>query len=391
MATPSEQHSSSKLSLDSSDFAHTNPGTLAGRFMRLFWHPVYRSQDLAAGRVVPIKIMGEDFTLYRGEGGKAHLLAHRCAHRGTQLSVGRVEGDCVRCFYHGWKYDSSGQCVEQPAEEASFAEKIRIRNYPTEEYLGLVFGYFGEGTPPPLPRYPEFEGEGVLEIETFVRPCNYFNDLDNAADPLHVTFVHGQSRIDINRFIDASKMSAEETDFGLAINIPRTTHGTGLRINQFGMPNIQLLKLPPVDKQESEWRDFISWRVPVTDHEYVSFNLNMVHILGAAAEDYRAARARLLATATATAAELAKEVLAGKTTIGDVRHRLPDVVRLQDDVVLVAQGVIPNRSQDHLGRSDVGVILLRKIWRRELEVIAKGQTPKSWIRSPATLATSGLN
>ena len=390
MSTPQRVDESASIS-DPADFVYTNPGTLAGKFMRRFWQPVYRSQDLRAGRLVPIKIMAEDFTLYRGQGGAAHLLAQRCAHRATQLSLGTVEGDCVRCFYHGWKYDSSGQCVEQPAENASFAEQIRIRSYPTEEYLGVIFCYFGDKDPPPLPRYPEFEGEGVLEIETFVRPCNYYNDLDNAADPLHVTFVHGQSRIEINRSIDASKMSAEETDFGLAIKIPRTTHGAGLRINQFGMPNIQLLKLPPIDEMETEWRDFISWRVPVTDHEYVSFNLNMVHIFGDAADAYRACRADLLATGTATAAELAEEVLAGKTTIEDVKHRLPDVVRLQDDVVLVAQGVIPKRSQDHLGRSDVGVILLRKLWRRELEAIKKGQTPKNWIRSPGTVATSGLN
>jgi 5,5'-dehydrodivanillate O-demethylase len=78
----------------------------------------------------PIRIMSEDFTLYRGEGGTPHVVAYRCAHRGTQLSTGWVEADCLRCFYPGWKYDGSGQCVEQPAEDASFAQKVRIRSYP---------------------------------------------------------------------------------------------------------------------------------------------------------------------------------------------------------------------------------------------------------------------
>ena len=359
--------------------------------MRMFWQPVYRSQDLAAGKVAPVRIMGEDFTLYRGESGAAYLLAPRCAHRETQLSVGRVEGDCIRCFYHGWKYEASGQCVEQPAEDASFAGKIRIRSYPVKEYLGLVFAYLGEGPPPLLPRFTEFDTDGVLEAETFLRPCNYFNDLDNACDPLHVTFVHGDSRIDINRFIDAANLSAEENDFGLSITVPRTTHGGGLRVNQYGMPNIQMLKLPPVEKAETEWRDFLSWRVPVTDYEYVSFNLNMVHINGDDASRYKAARAEAFAKATATAAELAPDVLAGRTIIEEVKHRIPDVVRLQDDVVLVAQGVIPDRTQDHLGRSDVGVILLRKIWRRELGALDKGQPLKRWARTPAVVATSGLS
>ena len=126
------------------DFYYTGPGTLAGRYMRKFWHPVCRAEDLQPGWAKPIKILGEEFTLYRGEGGKPHVVDFRCAHRQTQLSVGWVEDDCIRCRFHGWKYDSSGQCVEQPAEKESFAEKIRIRSCPTEEYLKLIFVYFGD-------------------------------------------------------------------------------------------------------------------------------------------------------------------------------------------------------------------------------------------------------
>src|SRR5437879_2579298 len=142
-----------------SDFVHTGPGTLAGRFMRGFWQPVHRAEDLPSGRTKPIKIMSEEFTLYRGEGGAPHVVANRCAHRGTQLSTGWVEGDCVRCFYHGWKYDGTGQCVEQPAEDASFPAKVRIRAYPTEEYLDLIWAYLGEGEAPPLRRFPQLEAQ----------------------------------------------------------------------------------------------------------------------------------------------------------------------------------------------------------------------------------------
>src|SRR4051812_30235586 len=93
------------------DFAHVGPGTLAGRFLRSFWQPVYLASDLPAGQAKPLRILGEDFTLYRGEAGAPHVVAYRCAHRGTQLSAGWVEGDQIRCFYHGWKYDHTGQCV----------------------------------------------------------------------------------------------------------------------------------------------------------------------------------------------------------------------------------------------------------------------------------------
>src|SRR4051794_20493761 len=96
--------------IDSASYVQTGPGTVAGRYMRMFWQPVYRAQDLAPGRAVPVQVMGEHLTLYRGaepsadtplpnpplRGPQAHLVAFRCAHRGTQLSVGWVEDDCIR-------------------------------------------------------------------------------------------------------------------------------------------------------------------------------------------------------------------------------------------------------------------------------------------------------
>src|SRR5687768_12348800 len=150
---------------DYTDFEHTGPGTLAGRYMRCFWQAIYRAEDLLAGHAKPIQVMSEEFTLYRGDGGEPHLVAFRCAHRGTQLSTGWVEGDCIRCCYHGWKYDQTGQCVEMPAEDPSFPPKVQIASYPVREYLGTLWAYLGEGEPPPLPRYPELETEGILEVE----------------------------------------------------------------------------------------------------------------------------------------------------------------------------------------------------------------------------------
>jgi len=105
--------------------------------MRSFWQPVYRAQDLAAGRALPLRIMSEDFTLYRGESGDPHLVAFRCAHRGTQLSTGWVEGDELRCFYHGWKYDGAGQCTEQPAEPEALLQPDQDPRLPDPGVSGV--------------------------------------------------------------------------------------------------------------------------------------------------------------------------------------------------------------------------------------------------------------
>src|ERR1700733_16334261 len=78
------------------DCTSTGPGTVAGRYLRQFWQPIYHSADLAVSRPVPLQIMSEDFTLYRGESGQVHLVDARCPHRGTQLSSGWVEGEGLR-------------------------------------------------------------------------------------------------------------------------------------------------------------------------------------------------------------------------------------------------------------------------------------------------------
>ena len=108
------------------DLATSRRGTPGGIFMRQFWHAVHRSQDLSAGQAKPIRIMGEDYALYRGASGNAQIIDYRCPHRGAQMHLGSVEDDGIRCVYHGWKYDCSGQCVEQPAEEAGFARRANI-------------------------------------------------------------------------------------------------------------------------------------------------------------------------------------------------------------------------------------------------------------------------
>src|SRR3954469_11032118 len=175
---------------DIRDFGHVGPGTLAGRYLRTFWHPVYLAKDLPAGKAIPLKVLNEDFTLYRGETGTPHLVGFRCAHRLSQLSIGWVEDDNIRCFYHGWTYDGSGQCVQQPGEFAPFCDRIRIPGYPTEEYLGMIWAYLGEGTPPPMPRYPDLEDGGVRRVTSYVRECSFFQNLENGPDHVHIFFTH---------------------------------------------------------------------------------------------------------------------------------------------------------------------------------------------------------
>src|SRR4029079_11993104 len=103
--------------VDYEDIVRTGPGTLAGRYLRSIWQPVYHSADIAPGSAKPLRIMGEALALYRGASGALHLVDGMCPHRGTRLSAGRVEGDAIRCFYHGWKFDAAGLWAEETRAE----------------------------------------------------------------------------------------------------------------------------------------------------------------------------------------------------------------------------------------------------------------------------------
>lgn len=364
------------------DFAHTGPERLMGRWMRVFWHPVYRSQDLPVGRAKPVRIMNEDFTLYRGESGSTHAIAFRCAHRGTQLSTGWVEGDNLRCFYHGWVYDGTGQCIEQPAEPLPFCHRVRIRSYPVSEYLGLVFAYLGEGEPPPLPRFPAFEDDanGVLEVHTYTWPCNWENSIEN--DPVHSLFVHRDAAQAAGR-VGYPTIRCEETDEGFDM---RQTYPDGLTtVTHNFMPNggYNTGRLAPGIRGT---REAVFWRVPVDDTHFTSLSVHLTQVDGEERARYEE-HLRVLAERAAhqvPAPELGEAVLRGEIRIEDITDLQSDQTRrfnVQDYVSQVGQGRMIDRSQEHLGRTDPTVILQRKLWQRELRVLAEGGPLKRWVQA----------
>jgi 5,5'-dehydrodivanillate O-demethylase len=359
------------------DFEHTGPGTLAGRYLRTFWHPVYHVQDLEPGQAVPIRVMSEDFTLYRGKTGKVHLLEFRCAHRGMQLSAGQVEGDCVRCLYHGWLYDGDGQCVEQPAEPEPFCQKIKIRSYPVRDYLGLVFAYLGDGEAPEFPRYPLFEDpSGVLHHDSYVRPCNYFLNLENALDFIHVGFAHRGARGAFDWRTDCPTLSAEETDWGIMYRMVRPSGKSAMA--QFGMPNIVYVRALPNDP-EVDYREFLAWWVPVDDERHTQFTVVIVKKSADVVRRYMERRSALMVQRDLDREDIVKAILAGKLRLQDVDENRVDTVRLSDDLIQSGQGPIEGRrSHERLGRSDVGIILGRKLWARELRALAENRPVRRW-------------
>ena len=296
-----------------------------------------------------------------------------------------MEGDDIRCFYHGWRYGPDGQCVEQPAEPEPFCRRIRIRAYPVEEYLGLVFAFLGEGEPPPLPRFPDFEREGLLTTSTYVRPCNYFNSIENGVDPAHLPFVHRRSGFTDYGLVDVPLVSGEETEYGVVCRARRGVDA--VRLTHHLMPNMLHIKGSP-DDAESGWNDALAWRVPIDDEQHVSFNVNLAHVTGEPARLYEE-RLRSRPNAPSPVNDLAGQILAGELHIDDLGQP-PYIVGVQDTVAQVGQGAIADRQHEKLGRSDGVVILVRKLWARELQAFAEGRPLKQWTRPERVEATTGV-
>lgn len=358
----------------------TGPGTPAGKYLRRFWQPVYHSADLKPGRAAPLRIMSEDLTLYRGEGGEAHLVAARCPHRGTRLHTGRIEGEDLRCFYHGWKFRSDGQCIDQPAEESFFAKNVCIRTWPVREYLGLVFAYLGEGEPPELPAYPTFEHfRGLVEVDSYVRECNYFQNVENSLDMSHVGFVHGDNRAAFQGIGLGRALDAKESEWGVTYTFRRPDGRQ--RVQQFGMPNVFYMTALP-NEPDVEWQESLFWWVPIDDERHMQFSLHRLPLAGETAERFKVRRAARRSKIDLAHQEVCAAILAGMMHLEDVDRTRVDLVRLQDDIAQVGQGIYASQNAEKLGRADIGLATIRRLWRRELTALVEGQPLKDWKRPP---------
>ena len=125
-------------------FTETNAGTPMGDLMRRYWHPIASVYDMKARSTKRVRIMGEDLVLYRDLSGNYGLVDRHCPHRRADLAFGFVEECGLRCSYHGWQFDHTGACVQQPFEDtvdpdSTFKEKIRIKAYPGEAKAGLLW------------------------------------------------------------------------------------------------------------------------------------------------------------------------------------------------------------------------------------------------------------
>ena len=183
---------------DSDDLVRVGPGTTMGKMMRQYWLPAAMSSELKAdGEPMRLLLLGEKLIAFRDSSGRVGVMDHRCPHRCASLFLGRNEENGIRCVYHGWKFDTEGNCVDMPSvpPERDFKHLVKAKAYKAVERNGLIWVYMGaRKTAPPL---PEIEATLLPEAEVTInfvqRECNWLQALEGDIDTCHFGFLHAGS------------------------------------------------------------------------------------------------------------------------------------------------------------------------------------------------------
>jgi 5,5'-dehydrodivanillate O-demethylase len=344
------------------------PGTPCGEMLRRYWWPVAFTEHVKArGRPAKARLLGEDFVVFRDGGGRLGLLALHCSHRGTSLEFGRVEDRGIRCCYHGWLYDVSGRCLEQPAEPADSTFKDRIRHpaFKVQDLGGFVFAYIGPEPAPLLPRYDlllEEGGERVIGAGT--EYCNWLQRAENSVDQTHLIALHAP---------EYPQMALQRPEIGWK----KTAYGAKItmRVPGVSKPKLSHWIFPSHTRHTTARKGrlpdhAIRFRVPTDDTRTATFWLRFTPY----DEDNRG-----------------KPFALKNNGFDDDRPgvyaRVDDgwwgiASRDQDRAAQESQGEIYDRSQEHLGASDQGVILLRNRVKESIDAVGQGKDPFWILRDP---------
>ncbi|HEX2225724.1 MAG TPA: Rieske 2Fe-2S domain-containing protein [Candidatus Binatia bacterium] len=372
------------------DLPRTGPGTRGGEMLRRYWHPVCLSENL---KDIPmaVRMLCEDLVLFRDGQGRPGLLGIRCPHRLASLEYAQVKEDGLMCSYHGWRYDVKGRCIDTPLEPCDSTLKQSIRHlwYPLEEWGGVVWTYMGpeKETPPPLPKIDVLartDGEVKL-VDGDFRNYNYLNWMENFADMGHATILHGmvvrELPQDLKPYSDHTiknwtplPLSHVETDYGMkTVSVLDTGDPDVKFVNTWSlaMPIHWRFSgirsgFPPDFTDERQEGGGMIRIIDDTHFELIRYNLWRNG-------NYRGPWMFGLPNNLQGTVE--------KKPHDKRKYSAWEGVPALEDLVLQeSQGEIPDRKLEHLGSSDRGVIMLRRIWHKAMEDVANGKDPKGVLR-----------
>jgi 5,5'-dehydrodivanillate O-demethylase oxygenase subunit len=342
------------------------PGTPMGELLRRYWQPIAGASELDGNPIKDIRLLGENLVLYRDLGGRYGLVDRHCAHRRADLLYGWVEDTGIRCSYHGWLFDETGRCLEQPYEDTASPKPSKagcdLKAYQVREMGGLLWAYLGPRPAPELPVWEPFTwANGFREIVLADVPCNWFQCQENSCDPVHFEWMHDNwgARLrggDSNAAAKHLKLKFEEFEHGFIYK--RVREGQSEQDRYWTVGRVAL------------WPNgfflgsHFEWRVPVDDENTLSVAWFFMRV-PKGREPY-----------------LQEKVPTWHSPIRDENGRwISSHVINQDIIAWVGQGKIADRTKENLRTSDIGISMMRKRFFDEMEMVAAGKDPRGILRS----------
>lgn len=350
------------------ELTEVGPGTPMGELLRRYWHPVGLAAD-ATDTPRQVRVLGEDLILFRDKTGRPGLVHPHCAHRGASLYYGKVEERGIRCCYHGWLFDVQGRCVEQPCEPQGGRARDKVRQpwYPVEELYGLVWTYMGPpDRKPVLPRYEcleQLEEGEFLETNANsiggggpqIIPCNWLQHYENLVDPFHVVILH--SSFSGTQFVEQMALMPQvnwevQPHSVRTVSVRTMPDGkTFRRISEAGLPTLRVIPSPRVGRYGPV--ESLGWVLPIDDHHF------RIYVVGRVREQGELAKMR-------------------SRLNGKLWEELTEAEHQQfpgDYEAMVSQGAVARHSEEHLATTDRGIVMLRRLLQRQLEVVSEGGDP----------------
>ncbi len=392
------------LTQEQNDFlTQTGPGTPMGELFRRYWLPTLLLEELPAPDCPPVrvKLLGERMIAFRDTQGRVGIMDEFCAHRGVSLWFGRNEDNGLRCPYHGWKYDVTGQCVELPSEGADgngpMCKRIKLKAYPCREGGGVIWIYMGPAQH--QPPFPEFEWMRVPASHRYIckreQESNYLQAMEGGIDSSHVSWLHsGELHTDpLHKGTQSAKYQGDtapvlevlESAGGMMIGARRKAEpGTYYwRVTQWVMPTHTMI--PP-------YGDFglhgHVW-VPVDDEHCITWNLThhptrpLTETELHAMQNGQGMYADLIPGSYRPLANSSNDYLIDRA--GQKSGRYYSGVKgiaMQDASLQESMGPIIDRRHENLTVTDRGIVLARKLLTQAAQSVQKGDAPPAL--DPAT-------
>jgi phthalate 4,5-dioxygenase len=374
---------------------HTGSDTPMGEYLRRYWIPALTSRDLPRPDCPPLRLtlLGEKLVAFRATSGDIGLVQENCPHRGASLFFGRNEEGGLRCVYHGWKFDSTGACVDMPSEpsESNFKSKVRAIAYPTLERGGIVWTYMG---PPNLqPALPDYEWTLVPDSHVLasrrIQSCNYLQAIEGGIDSAHVPFLHGvldpeRRSAPAQKYLYgdlAPRLLATDTDYGFAYGAQRDAEADSYywRFTPFLLPFFTIIPgfAPPDEPQEPENLTYSGhgW-VPLDDETcwMFTYSWNPGRALREG-EGHPAHFVELQSGTLTPVATAANDYLIDRRVQTTETYTGIQNGSTQDAAIQESMGAVFDRTREHLGTTDRAVIHLRNLYLDAVRTVMEGGEP----------------